>query len=331
VVSLPAVAALRTAYPRAHLMMMVRPRTAPLAQMVVGVDEVLELPDRRRKLLSMLRKARPDLVVCISRGASIAWAAARARVPHRVGAGHRYYSRLFDRRVNEHRRSGRRHEVEYALSFAHRAGSPNHPPLFPLQVPNEASAAVDEWLRGHAIRTGQETWAVLHPGSGGSCPAWPIESWLDLAVRLLEAGHRVVISVGPDDAGIAAAIDSAAPEIRRIPLFTGGVQQLAALGHRAGVVASNSTGPLHLAAALGTPTLGFYAPWATCGVGRWGPYADNGWALVAGCDEALAWSHGRRERQAPSLMKAVSPELAACCVVDLLEGRTPRYSSTGGS
>ena len=147
VVSLPAVAALRAAYPSAHLAMMVRPRTAPLAQMVAGVDEVLELPNRRRKLLATMQEARPDLVVCISRGALIAWAAARARVPHRVGAGHRYYSRLFDRRVDEHRRSGRRHEVEYALSFAHRAGSPNHPPLFPLRVPDEAFTAVCE--RGH--------------------------------------------------------------------------------------------------------------------------------------------------------------------------------------
>jgi ADP-heptose:LPS heptosyltransferase len=233
--------------------------------------------------------------------------------------------------VDEHRRSGGRHEVEYALSFAHRAGSPNRPPLFPLRVPDEASAPVEEWLSAHAFRIGKEKPAVLHPGSGGSCPSWPVENWLDLAARLIERGRRVVVSVGPDDDGIAAALDAAEPEIRRLPRFTGGVQQLAALSRRAGVVVSNSTGPLHLAAALGTPTLGFYAPWATCGVGRWGPYADNGWALVAGCDEALEWSHGQRRRQAPSLMKAVPPELAARCIVDLLEGRAPLYSSTGGS
>jgi ADP-heptose:LPS heptosyltransferase len=111
VVTLPAIAALREAYPSANLALLVRPDTAPFARLVAGVDVVLGVPDDRRSLVTALREHRPDLMVCISRGAAVAWAAGRSGALHTVGAGHRYFSWLFERRVDERRRAGERHEV----------------------------------------------------------------------------------------------------------------------------------------------------------------------------------------------------------------------------
>ena len=88
---------------------------------------------------------------------------------------------------------------------------------------------------------------------------------------------------------------------------------------RAGVVVSNNTAPLHVAAALEKPVLGFYAPWATCGAQRWGPYADNGWALEAECAEADGWSRRERQRRAAAIMSRIEPQQACRSVVDLLD------------
>lgn len=278
VVTLPALSALRAAYPGARLALMVRAPIAPLAAMVQGVDDVLSIDGGTGAMRRALARFAPDLVVSVSRRPGAAWAAFRCRAPHRIGTGYRFHSPLFTRQVAERRRHGGRHEVEYALSFAHRAGACTGEAQFALRVPEQASASAAGWLEAVGVRT---PFVLIHPGSGGSCPAWPAASWVELASALLGKGVAVVLSIGPADASVARAFDLGPAPSRELPRFTGGIEGLAALSRAAALVASNSTGPLHLAAALGTPTLGLYAAGPSCGPARWGPYAANGWALVA--------------------------------------------------
>ena len=80
---------------------------------------------------------------------------------------------------------------------------------------------------------------------------------------------------------------------------------------------------MHLAAALGTPTLALHAPWRSCGVSRFGPYADNGWGLVAEDAAAATWSRARRARDGAALMAAVGPDTVLGAARALLEGRRP--------
>ena len=319
VLSLPAVHALRLAYPSARLALLVDPTLAPLARSVEGVDRVIEAAPRG--LRRRLREFEADLLVCISRGVAIPWAGLRARIPHRVGSGYRYYSAIFGRRVREHRSGGARHEAEYALSFAHRAGAPAGPARFPLRLSKEVEREAKDWLAKHELGN---RFVLLHPGGSGSCPCWPIEHYVRLAALLEGEGLRVALSIGPSDRAVATALEAAPETTRRLPWFTGGLEQLAVLCKRAGLVATNSTGPLHLAAALGTPTLGFFAPWPSCGVGRWGPYAENGWVLVADLEEARRWSRRQRRRRGAALLETIAPDLAASCVKNLLEGRPPQ-------
>jgi ADP-heptose:LPS heptosyltransferase len=317
VLTLPAVEALRRTYPGARLGLLVQPQLVPLARIVEGVDSVIEAGGDLRRLTARLRGFGADLLVSIARGARVPWAAARAGIPHRVGPGYRWYSGLFHRRVCEHRRAGRRHELEYALSFAHRAGAAAGPARFPLRIPPSIVAQGASRLASCGVR---DPVALVHPGSGGSCPAWPVGHYLDLADRLVAAGISVVFSVGPDDAAVASAIDGS-PGARRVPRLGGGLLELAAAAARAAIVVSNSTGPLHLAAAVGTPVLGLYPPWPTCGVSRWGPYAENGWAIEAPPPPGSYGSRRRRRRLGPELMAGIRPELVAAGVIELLGRR----------
>jgi heptosyltransferase-2 len=300
VLTLPALAALRAAYPAARLAVLVRESTAPLVRMVEGVDDVVGVEAGVRPLTRALREIAPDLLVSISRGPAAAWAGIRAGVPYRVGTGYRLFSFLFERRVDEHRRAGSRHEVEYALSFAHRAGAAGEPERFGIVIPDAVQHTLADWLRVRGLAPRGHV--VLHPGSGGSCPSWPASSWAQLTRLLCDAGTSVVVSFGPGDAATAAAFDRAAPDLCELPRFGGGIVELAALAAGAGAFASNNTGPLHLAAAVGAPTLGLYPSWATCGVERWGPYAANGWALVVESPEASTGG---------SQLAAVPPETVA--------------------
>jgi len=317
VLTIPAVHALGQAYPEAEISLMVGEAVAPLARMVDGVAAVAEVDSGSDRTRQRLQRLNPDLLICISRDRRMPWAGWRQGVRHTVGPGRRFYSPLFERPVSESRRAGRRHEVEYALSFAHRAGAGGGPARFPIRLPATAESESSRWLADRGI---DDRYVVLHPGTGGSCPAWPVEHFAQLYRGLIAAGVATVLTHGPGDAEVVSGFTqrSGTPS-----WFGGEIPALAGLLRRAALVVSNSTGPLHLAAALGTATLALHAPWPTCGAQRWGPYADNGWAIVAEHDEAQRWSHRERGEHAGVLMRGIRPELVLGCAQDLLAGRTP--------
>ena len=144
-----------------------------------------------------------------------------------------------------------------------------------------------------------------------------------LAARLVGAGVSVLLTVGDADEDVERALQSADARVRGIAVFRERLTVLSALLARAALVVGNTTGPIHLAAARGTPTLALHAPWPTCGVSRWGPYSQRGWAIVADAPGARDWSHRQRRHMAEPLMRGVPPELVLDVAQALLEGRHP--------
>ncbi len=321
VLALPAVAALRCAYPSAWLGLLVRPSTAPLARLVSGVDQVLEDAADSDRLSAVVKAFRADLFVSMSAGGRIPWAAATARVRHRVGPGGRVYSALFERRVDERGAARDRHEVEVALAHAHRCGAEPGPASFPIAIPAAAAESARMWLGEHGIR---RPFVVIRAQSAGaSCPPWPEGHFVRLATLLAAEGVQVVFSIGPAEDATSRLLDGADLPARRMARFTGDLATLPAFVQAASLVIGNGTGPLHLAAALGTPTLFFQPPWSPCGPARWGPYASNGFSLVP---EMAGGEPGRARERAEwgnELMAGISPATALSCSLAILDGRAP--------
>lgn len=320
VCSLPAIAAVRDAYPGAWLGLMVRRAVAPLARMIPDVDQVLAPGLTVARLEQAFRGFRPDLMISLSRSSKVAWAAWKAGVPNRIGTGFRLYSPLFTRRVEERRRSGSLHEVDYALSFAHRAGAPASPARFRLDIPHHAMVGIGNWLELQRVR---QPFVVIHPGRGAGCPSWPAVHFVQLATLLEADSIPVVFSMGENDRPFVAALEDDHPFLRRLPRFHGDVVSRAALFRKAGIVVGNGTGAVQLATALGLPSLALHPPWRTCSYLRRGPYTDNGWALVVESDQAKLWSPRRRQTLGTQLMSAITPADARRCVVAMLAGRNP--------
>jgi ADP-heptose:LPS heptosyltransferase len=295
--TLPAVDRLKAAYPDAVIGLLVRPEVAPLASMFAPVDCVLETGgDLPRKI----RDFAPDAAVCISRRFAAPLALRKAGVRRVTGTGRRWFSFLFDRRVDASRRAPVRHELEHALDLAARAGAVQGPLRFPIEIPEPATRQVARWLDAHGV-VGDPL--VLHPGTAGSCPGWAPGRWRELATLLHDAKHPVVITEGPADRAAMASFAGSG-----LPRFAAGLPELAALLSRARLTLGNSTGPIHLASALGRAALAIHAPWKSCAAERWGPYRDNGWALVIEHPDARGWSHRRRRRSAGWLMDQLPVE-----------------------
>jgi heptosyltransferase-2/heptosyltransferase-3 len=123
---------------------------------------------------------------------------------------------------------------------------------------------------------------ALHPGTGALLKNWTATRWAAVAARLqatVEA--RIVLTGGPDERELVAEITSLVTEPVLNLAGETTLGELAAVFERAALVLGGDSGPLHLAAAVGTPTLRVYGPTSTAVFGPWGD-PERQRALVAG-------------------------------------------------
>jgi len=280
VLTLPMVLVLREHLPSSQLSMLLRSYTRDLVEGFLGLDRIVSYDEGGEHkgfldMLAELRAHRFDLVIVSHPTFRIAVLMALARIPVRVGSGYRWYSFLFNKRVFEHRKTATKHEAEYNISLLEAVGIHSRDvPRVTLSVPENSNTAAAGQLEGLGIGL-SEPFVILHPGSGGSARDWSAESFGDLARALAEDGFKVVVTGSMNeralvDRVIARSNGSAVAASGKMSL-----KDLAAFIGRAQLFVSNSTGPLHIAAAAGTPVIAFYPPIRECSPVRWGPLTED--------------------------------------------------------
>jgi len=131
-----------------------------------------------------------------------------------------------------------------------------------------------DWL--HAGRFGESAPILAaHVGAGTAAKRWPIEHWRTLIDRFLAEGWRVVVVGGADDARAAATL---APH-ENLANWTGrmSVTQTAALLERADLFIGADSGPSHIAASAGIPSVILFS--GTNSVGQWRPWSRRSLVL----------------------------------------------------
>jgi heptosyltransferase-2/heptosyltransferase-3 len=129
-------------------------------------------------------------------------------------------------------------------------------------------AWAEGWLRQHGL--GGARLVVVHAGTAGPAKLWLAERWAAVADALAQDGARVVLTGGPGEEPLVAAV---AGRMRAPALVLAGktsLGQLAALLRRADLVLGVDSGPLHLAAAQGVPSVHLYGPGDAARFGPWG-------------------------------------------------------------
>ena len=280
VLSLPMVSALRAWDSALSITFLVRTYTRELVAGEPGITDVLNfdiggVPKPFWTLVGELRRARFDAAVVASPTLRTALAVRCAGIRLRVGTGYRWYSFLFNRRVYEHRKTALKHEAEFNVSLLGALGVPVPPSPRPvLTIPDAAREAASAVRRAKGFAP-TDRLVILHPGSGGSARDWSAENFGRLARRLVEAGAAVLVTGGRGEEPLVTRVCAAA----QMPLGTSvgelDLMTLAALLQSASLFVSNSTGPLHIASAVGTPVIAFYPPIIQCSPRRWGPLAEH--------------------------------------------------------
>lgn len=134
----------------------------------------------------------------------------------------------------------------------------------------EGGKFTDEFLLKN--RTSAKHLIAINPGAGWKTKEWGIKNYAELGDRIIsEFGVDVIITWGPGEEEMAKAVMDSMSHIPIIAPPTA-IGQLAALLKKCELFIGGDTGPLHIAAAMKTPTIGIYGPSDPL---RNGPYGDN--------------------------------------------------------
>jgi ADP-heptose:LPS heptosyltransferase len=280
--AVPALRALRAAYPQATLDVLTTPQSAPLLRdsplvnRVIPLDkipfdyphQVLRTPWRLAPLLGLWREihaARYDAVLLLHHLTlpfgrlkyRLLLAAARPALTVGLDNGH---GAFLDVAVPD-AGFGARHEAEYCLTVAAAVGAPVSSPL---PGPALADLGWENEERKRAVSPDGPV-VALHLGSGSYSRArrWPLDRYVALAhVLRQEFGVRIVLVGGPDDDDL----DTQFIEALRCPAWITpaasglDLRATARLLAHSDLFIGNDSLPMHLAAAAGTPVVAIFGP-----------------------------------------------------------------------
>lgn len=276
--TLPLLPLLRSCFPEAHIAMLLKRYTGEIVEGNPYLNELIWYDDPAGpipfgRMREELRRRRFDAAVVVYPRLRLAWLVARSGIPVRIGTGYRYYSLLFNRRVYEHRRLAEKHELEYNMGLLRELGcNLSGGPEFVIHIPDEARRTAKDIIR----KSGDRPVVILHPGSGGSAREWPAERFGQLAERMQrELRVSVLVTGTGSDAHAAETVVRMCngEAVSLIDMLN--VKELAALMEGATLVIGNSTGPIHIAAAMGAPVLGLYPQHTAMSERRWGPWTSK--------------------------------------------------------
>jgi heptosyltransferase-3 len=166
--------------------------------------------------------------------------------------------------------NGRRHQVELNLDALRRIGVQPGAERRVVFVPGEkAETRVRSLLAGHGIA--ERGFVHVHPASRWRFKCWPAGQSAALIDRLAADGHRVVLTAAPD-AGELALVEEVLRRAKARPVNLAGelsIKELGALTGLARLFVGVDSMPMHLAAAMGTPTVALFGP---SGELEWGPW-----------------------------------------------------------
>ena len=203
------------------------------------------------------------------------------------------------------------HVIEKNLTLAASLGADVSRIRVPLKVP--ASAVLDA-VRARRSGAGDTSFVVLNPGAAWPNKRWPPDRFGAVAQWLRrEHGLSSVVTWGPGDETLAAAVVAGSAGAAELAPPTS-IADLLAIVREAALMVSGDTGPVHLAAAVGTPIVGIYGP---TDAARNGPWAVDD--VTVSRFTACGCYHQRRCRVARWCLEDISVGDVTAAIVRRLE------------
>jgi ADP-heptose:LPS heptosyltransferase len=200
-----------------------------------------------------------------------------AGIKNRIGTGYRWYSFLFSHKVYKHRKHGDKHELEYNINLLGKLGIDSNiisdQIHFYLNVDSVSTEKINSILNEKGYKSENKI-IIIHPGSGGSSVDLPKEKLIQLTKYLSELDNvSIIITGSKSELKLCKKFEVSSSVINLAGILN--LSQLISIIDKANVFISNSTGPMHIAGALGIHVIGFFPKIPACSQKRWGPYTEK--------------------------------------------------------
>jgi heptosyltransferase II len=262
---------------------------APLADYMPGLRKAIVFDHRRghidwarqRALAQRLRAENYGRALVMLRTWKSALAPFLAGIPLRTGfAGEVRFGLLNDVRYGE-RKLPRMIDQMGALALPRGTALPMEWPLPELVVPRND---VETWREHNGLASEKRPIVTLSPGAVGAGKAWPVEHYAQLARALANDGVSIWVLGGPNETILAKQIVSAGSDRMR-DLTSNNLRNAIVALAAADAAVTNDSGLMHIAAAIGTPTVAIFGPTSPW---HWKPLNPIAAILEPPNDEAAA-------------------------------------------
>ncbi len=331
VMCLPALEALTALYPEATVTVLARAVVMPVFENNPVVAEIIEYKSTgehkglggRRRLARDLKSRGFNMAVLFQNAFDAALIARMARIPIRVGYARDLRSRLLTHPIEVTEEIKARHQVFYYLNLVEALGLPKEstPPAARLYVSVEETAWVDGFSKDAALGT-DTLIGVAAGASYGDAKKWPAENFAAVLNHFArELGALPVLFGGPGDIETSRAV-SAKVTVKDLNVTSRlSLRQFMALLPRVSVFITNDSGAMHIASALGVPTVAIFGstePKST------GPLSKNSVVLRVPmeCSPCFERTCQLKEKQRQySCLTSITPETVVEAAYKLMKKR----------
>ncbi|KAB2845986.1 MAG: glycosyltransferase family 9 protein [Melioribacteraceae bacterium] len=282
VLSLPLINIIKKHYPGSKVSILLKNYTKALAENYPGIDKALILNEENGntflfKNIFEIKKYNFDSCIIVYPTFKIALILFLTGIKNRIGTGYRWYSFLFNKKIYEHRKYGEKHELEFNVALLKNLGIDEtvseETVSFNIQINKKSEQFVNETLAAENYNKELPS-VIIHPGSAGSAVDLPVTKFKELAALMTQQLKcNILLTGSASEKNICDEINIENKFINLAGKFN--LSQLIALINKSDLLIANSTGPIHIAAALGKYVVGFYPKIAACSPNRWGPYTNK--------------------------------------------------------
>lgn len=285
--SLPMAGVIKSEWPNCRVIFIGKSYTEPVIRNCKHIDSFMNVDDLRalsgKDAIIAIKEEKIDAIVHVFPEKDIVKWAKQAAIPVRVATARRFFTFLnCNYRLWYSRKKSELHESELNIKML---GSLDLASYYKTDT-------ISNWYgfgaRGKLpfeleslLNQSSEKKVVLHPKSKGSAVEWSVENFGILASRLSDAGHTVFITGTEAERGLIG--DEFPWEKTGVHDLTGAMslEELILFISKCDALVAASTGPLHIAAALGIRAVGLYTPQRPMHPGRWAPLGIKAEVITA--------------------------------------------------
>jgi len=285
ILTLPLCGLIKSINPQIEIYFLGKQYTRAVVEACKSVDEFIDVDELFQKSaaqqLETVKQLKLDAVIHVFPRKRIAKLMYQSGVPFRVGVSGRMYNLLYcNKIVRMSRKRSEKHEAILnldllrGLGYQHQVENSQVPAYYRLEPQEELPERLKSLLSSNKFNL------ILHPKSKGSAREWGLENFGKLIALLPSDEFQIIITGTKAEAELMSDWLSGLPAHIINGCGSMNLKQFISFIATADGLIAASTGPLHIAAALGKVALGIYPPIKPMHPGRWAPLGKNAGYLV---------------------------------------------------